>query len=111
MGFQFVGIQENTHKLQGCGRREGFTLGDRDIGLCKQRKGVTGSCEGVRPWELSNKKEVIQEYPLVKEVRSTPQAEGENGVEVVQALPFHAYGPIYTIRLCRIRQVYDRLTT
>jgi len=107
VGFHFVGIQENTHKLQGCGGREGFTRGDRDIELCKQRKNVTESCEAVRPGWLGNKKEVIQDIDdirntqfglnnpfkfagkFVKEVRSTPQAEGENGVAVVHAPPFH----------------------
>ena len=66
------------------------------------------SCEAVRPWELGNKKEVIQDmddiilgipclvlitHSSMREnwsKRSTPQAEGENGVEVVHAPSFHA---------------------
>jgi len=107
-GLPFCWIQENTHELQGCGGREGFTRGDMDIKLCKQTKDVPESCEAVRPWWLGNKKEVIQDMDditntqfglnnpfkyagkLVKDVRSTPQAEGENGVEVVHDPPFHA---------------------
>ena len=103
-----MGIQEDTHKFQGGGRGKGLTRGNRDIKLCEQTKYVTESCEAVRPWRLSNKKEVIQDVDyiwncqfrlnnpfnhageLVKKVGGTPQAEGEDSVKVVEAIPFHA---------------------
>ena len=60
MGFHFVGMQENTHKLQAGGGGKGFAWSNRDITLCEQTQNVAKGSEAVGPWGLGNKKEIIR---------------------------------------------------